>query len=80
MSALILLSGQSAASEIISLPNLHAKVFIAGQHRAIITSANLTQSGIDKNYEYGIEIIGKNVPPKLEKHLGLCRYWNKKLI
>ena len=69
MSALILLSGQSAASEIINLPNLHAKVFIAGQHRAIITSANLTQSGIDKNYEYGIEIIGKKCTAEVRKNI-----------
>lgn len=33
---------------------LHAKIYIFDDREAIITSANLTNAGLDKNYEYGI--------------------------
>jgi len=38
------------------LPRLHAKVYIADQSRAVITSGNLTRGGLFMNYEYGVEI------------------------
>lgn len=38
------------------LPRLHAKVYIADVHRAIVTSGNLTAAGLMCNYEYGVEI------------------------
>ncbi len=38
------------------LPGLHAKAYVADDHTAIITSGNLTQSSLDHNYEYGIEV------------------------
>lgn len=40
--------------EISSLGKLHAKIYIADNHHAIITSANLTRGGLRENYEYGI--------------------------
>lgn len=36
------------------LPSLHAKVYVADQTMAIITSGNLTDPGIESNIEYGI--------------------------
>lgn len=36
------------------LPSLHAKVYVADQRMAIITSGNLTDPGLDSNIEYGI--------------------------
>lgn len=36
------------------MPSLHAKVYIADERIAIVTSANLTQPGISGNLEYGI--------------------------
>jgi len=36
------------------LPSLHAKVYVADRSIAIITSGNLTDSGISGNLEYGI--------------------------
>jgi len=36
------------------LPGLHAKVYIADERQAIVTSANLTEGGLRRNYEYGI--------------------------
>ena len=38
------------------LPSLHAKVYVADQRAAIITSANLTRGGLRQDYEYGIQI------------------------
>lgn len=34
--------------------NLHAKIYIFDEKKAIITSGNLTYSGINTNYEYGV--------------------------
>jgi len=36
------------------LPGLHAKVYIADDERAIVTSANLTFGGLVRNREYGV--------------------------
>ena len=38
------------------LSNLHAKVYIFDENSAIVTSSNLTPSGLKSNIEYGIEI------------------------
>lgn len=40
-------------SKAIHVPNLHAKVFIADDGRAIVTSANLTEGGMRRNVEIG---------------------------
>ena len=36
------------------LPKLHAKVYISDYNKAIVTSANLTNGGLNRNYEYGL--------------------------
>jgi phosphatidylserine/phosphatidylglycerophosphate/cardiolipin synthase-like enzyme len=36
------------------LPSLHAKVYIADDKRAVITSSNFTDSGMYRNFEYGV--------------------------
>ena len=41
---------------VIHMPSLHAKVFIADNKRAIITSGNLTDGGLRRNCEYGVSI------------------------
>ena len=38
------------------LPGLHAKVYVADDSLAIITSGNLTQASLYRNYEYGVRI------------------------
>ncbi|MBN1362921.1 MAG: phospholipase D family protein [Sedimentisphaerales bacterium] len=38
------------------LPRLHAKVYVSDARCAIITSANLTRGGLERNYEYGVRI------------------------
>lgn len=46
----------ASRGRILHLQNLHAKVYVADETRAVITSANLTGNGVDRNYEYGVEI------------------------
>jgi len=41
-------------AEIRSIPNLHAKVYLVDNNQGIITSSNLTDSGISKNVELGV--------------------------
>lgn len=43
-------------TEIRFLPNLHAKVYIADEREAVVTSANLTDAGLRRNFEYGLHI------------------------
>ena len=47
-------SGLDVAVKCIS--NLHAKVYIFDENSAIVTSSNLTPSGLKSNIEYGIEV------------------------
>ncbi len=44
-----------------SLGGLHAKVYIADRRAALITSANLTRSGMRENYEYGVVVRDADV-------------------
>ena len=46
----------AAASRLIHLPRLHAKVYVADSRRAIVSSGNLTAGGLYDNYEIGIMI------------------------
>jgi len=41
-------------AEIRGVRGLHAKVYVAGAHRAIVTSANLTNTGLASNHEFGL--------------------------
>src|SRR5574341_1195194 len=43
-------------TRIIDLRGLHAKVYIADENLAVVTSANLTDGGLLGNYEYGVFI------------------------
>ena len=38
------------------LPRLHAKVYVADESRAVVTSANLTDGGLFFNYEFGVRL------------------------
>jgi hypothetical protein len=40
--------------ELTHLPSLHAKVYVADESMAVVTSANLTEPGITGNLEYGV--------------------------
>ena len=54
MSALRLFSQVAGDAKIIAVPRLHAKVYVRDEDFAIVTSANLTPSGLEMNYEYGV--------------------------
>ena len=41
---------------VVHIPSLHAKVYVADEKCAIITSGNLTPGGINGNCEYGVAI------------------------
>ena len=53
-SALLDFCSAVPSTEVRHLPGLHAKVYIADDHSAIISSSNLTVGGLYNNYEYGI--------------------------
>jgi phosphatidylserine/phosphatidylglycerophosphate/cardiolipin synthase-like enzyme len=59
MAALRIFDTELPNCEIVNLPRLHAKVYVADETSAIVTSANLTPSGLDSNLEYGIGIHDK---------------------
>lgn len=54
LTALRRLAEASPRAKLIALSNLHAKVFVADESAAIVTSGNLTRSGLDGNFEYGV--------------------------
>jgi phosphatidylserine/phosphatidylglycerophosphate/cardiolipin synthase-like enzyme len=53
LGALLSLATCGADVEIRFLPSLHAKIYVADQTRAVVTSANLTENGLLRNIEYG---------------------------
>ncbi len=54
---LVEVSGLEVTVKCIS--NLHAKVYIFDENSAIVTSSNLTPSGLKSNVEYGIEVTDR---------------------
>lgn len=58
-SALRRILDEFQTTSIVSLPYLHAKVFVADKSVALVTSANFTNGGLWKNYEYGVIIKGE---------------------
>lgn len=45
---------------VLHLRGIHAKVYIADDHAAIVTSGNLTQGGLTTNHEFGLLIQGED--------------------
>lgn len=62
-------------SAIVYLPSVHAKVYIADERTAIVTSANLTDGGLFRNHEYGVQLTNrslvKRVKDDIERFAGL---------
>ena len=56
VTALIQLCEAIPRTDIRFLPSIHAKVYVADHASAIVTSGNLTQSGLTRNCEYGISV------------------------
>ncbi len=51
------------------LPGLHAKAYVADEHTAIITSGNLTNGSLYRNYEYGIRVDDTEMVRKIANDL-----------
>ena len=54
--ALLQFCEQVPGTSVRHLLNLHAKAYVADGHTAIVTSANLTESGLERNFELGVKI------------------------
>lgn len=54
LEAFVRLGNNLPKFDLTHLPSLHAKVYVADRSMAIITSGNLTDSGISRNLEYGV--------------------------
>ena len=48
--------------------NLHAKMYLFGNRRAIITSCNLTKAALSQNYELGIVVEDEDLIVKCEEY------------
>ena len=59
--------------EVRTLPGLHAKVYIADDQQAIITSGNLTTSSLARNWEYGFLITDPKEVRQVARNLE--SYW-----
>jgi hypothetical protein len=55
--------------EIRFLPSIHAKVYVADDKLAIVTSANMTNSGLLTNYEYGVKVVGADLVRKVKQDI-----------
>lgn len=51
------------------LASLHAKVYVADEHTALVTSANLTDGGLLRNHEYGVKIDSTHVVGEILRDL-----------
>ncbi|SDG08382.1 PLD-like domain-containing protein [Sinosporangium album] len=53
---------------------MHAKLAVADRRDMLVSSANLTQSGIGKNVEAGVRIRGGAAPRRVAEHLAELRF------
>lgn len=52
-------------TKIFHLPRVHAKIMVADREVAIIGSSNLTEDGIQNNYEYNIKVSSPKIASKI---------------
>lgn len=43
------------------MPSIHAKIYVADDKLAVITSANMTNGGLFRNFEYGVKLFDRNL-------------------
>jgi len=67
MEAVSLLSRTLPRFQLVHLPSLHAKAYIADDAIAVITSANLTQPGMAGNLEYGVAFRDRSVVREIRR-------------
>lgn len=61
ITALLLLTDRLLNVRISYLPRIHAKVYVAGNTFAMITSANFTDAGAFSNLEYGVTLTNRGL-------------------
>jgi hypothetical protein len=66
--ALVGLLRIGASAMLWHVPRLHAKVYIADDSRAIVTSGNLTASGLYRNAEYGVRLDDQATVAMVQDH------------
>jgi hypothetical protein len=67
--ALLRLFDAVPGTQVSYLRRVHAKVYIADERIAIVTSGNLTAGGLLSNYEYGVQLEDKETVRKLVSDL-----------
>ena len=67
--AILSLCKYTAHATIRHLPRIHAKVYVADNELAIITSGNLTAGGLVHNHEYGIEVTDTNLVRRIRRDI-----------
>jgi len=72
VAALLHLAQSIPHSTITYLPSLHAKIYVVDNKAAVVTSANLTNSGLIGNHEYGVLL--RNSTLVSEVRAGLTRF------
>mgnify|MGYP002622685203 CR=1 FL=1 len=48
---------------------MHAKIAVADRHALFVSSANITQSGVDTNIEAGVLVRGGTAPQRAAEHI-----------
>ena len=61
VAAIYALTNRIRNLEVRFLPSIHAKVYIADDKLAIVTSGNLTDSGLRRNFELGVQISDRQL-------------------
>lgn len=69
IAALRRLASVSPESRLFSVPSLHAKVYIADDRAAIVTSGNLTPAALDRNREYGVLFHEQEAVEEIRAHM-----------
>ncbi len=70
VAALASFVNEAEGSDVVHLPALHAKVYMADSHAAIVTSANLTNGGLWRNREYGVLLRNRQTVCDLRQDIG----------
>ena len=52
--------------EIRFLPSIHAKVYVADEKLAVVTSGNMTRGGLLSNFEYGVRVNDTNLVRRIK--------------
>jgi len=56
-------------AEVRFLPSIHAKVYVADEREAIVSSSNMTSAGLYSNWEYGVRLTAPTVVRQIRKDI-----------